>query len=86
MYAGELYKDNRTPIILQHLISQNIDESIVRNGFETILPDILARICGFFTVEFIVRQQCIDHIGGVLSAAELKSLWKICCGKQNNIV
>lgn len=76
---ADLYRDNREPIIKQYLLNSNIDQLVQNNGFENILPDILAKICGFFTVEVIVRQQCADYQNGYFSAAELKALWKAAC-------
>ncbi|CAM9465550.1 unnamed protein product, partial [Ectocarpus fasciculatus] len=75
----ELYRDNREPIIKQYLFNSNIDQLVRNNGFENILPDVLAKICGFFTVEVIVRQQCADYAGGYFSATDLKTLWKATC-------
>jgi hypothetical protein len=75
----DLYRDNREPIIKQYLLSANTDQLIQNNGFENILPDILAKLCGFFTVEVIVRQQCADYSGGYFSAGDLKGLWKAAC-------
>lgn len=75
----ELYRDNREPTIKQFLLSSNIDELVQNNGFENILPDVLAKICGFFTVEVVVRQQCADYSGGYFSSADLKNLWKSAC-------
>jgi hypothetical protein len=81
----QLYREYRDPIVRQYLVSPNLGELIARNGFENTLPDVLARVCGFFTIELVVRDHCFDYASGVYSVADLKELWNYCCAEIESL-
>lgn len=82
---AQLYKEYRDPIVRQYLVPPNLGELIARNGFENILPDVLARVCGFFTIELVVRDHCFDYAAGVYAIADLKELWNYCCAEVESL-